>query len=59
MRGKLEEQKNGQLTMRTLANQASGAVTSMAWADALALLPSDSGDLAEGIVGASHGLSDA
>ena len=45
--------------MRTLANQASGAVTSMAWADALALLPSDSGDLAQGALVRVMRLSDA
>jgi molybdopterin molybdotransferase len=33
---------------RPLGNQASGAVTSFAWADALALLPSESGALAAG-----------
>jgi molybdopterin molybdotransferase len=32
---------DGRLVARTLPNQASGAVTSMAWADALAVIPPD------------------
>jgi molybdopterin molybdotransferase len=47
MRAKLsiEGQK---LVVETLPNQASGAVTSMAWADALAVIPSEATSLARG-----------
>ena len=36
------------LTVVPLSNQASGAVTSMAWSDALAIVPAESTSLAEG-----------
>jgi molybdopterin molybdotransferase len=36
------------LTVVPLAKQASGAVTSMAWSDALAIVPADATSLAEG-----------
>jgi molybdopterin molybdotransferase len=36
------------LTVIPLSNQASGAVTSMAWSDALAIVPSEATSLAEG-----------
>jgi molybdopterin molybdotransferase len=35
------EPRDGTLSVVPLANQASGALTSLAWADALALVPSD------------------
>jgi molybdopterin molybdotransferase len=47
MRAKLETE-DGQLVVRTLPNQASGAVTSMAWANALAIVPADATLLASG-----------
>jgi len=40
--------KDGTLTAVPLSNQASGAVTSMAWSDAFALVPADAGSLDEG-----------
>jgi molybdopterin molybdotransferase len=43
-------QENGQPAVATLANQASGAVTSMGWADALAMIPPDVATLAPGDV---------
>jgi molybdopterin molybdotransferase len=36
------------LTVQPLSNQASGAVTSMAWSDALAMIPAAASSLAEG-----------
>jgi molybdopterin molybdotransferase len=39
---------DGRLEAQTLPNQASGAVTSMAWADALALIPPEPTSLARG-----------
>jgi molybdopterin molybdotransferase len=39
---------DGQLVAETLANQSSGAVTSMAWADALAVIPEDATSLSQG-----------
>ena len=39
---------DGQLAVETLPNQASGAVTSMAWADALAIIPADAASLERG-----------
>ncbi len=36
------------LSVRALPNQASGALTSLAWAEALALVPADCGDLPAG-----------
>jgi molybdopterin molybdotransferase len=39
---------DGELFVETLANQASGAVTSMAWADALAMIPPEATSLARG-----------
>jgi molybdopterin molybdotransferase len=38
----------GRVGVRTLSNQASGAVTSMAWADALAVIPADATSLPRG-----------
>ena len=38
----------GTLTVLPLSNQASGAVTSMAWSDAFAIVPADAGSLDEG-----------
>ncbi|HEY3595106.1 MAG TPA: gephyrin-like molybdotransferase Glp [Polyangiaceae bacterium] len=46
-RARLIEQE-GRLTVSTLANQASGAVTSMGWAEALAMIPADLETLARG-----------
>jgi molybdopterin molybdotransferase len=40
--------KDGVLTAAPLANQASGAVTSMAWSDAFALVPAEAESLARG-----------
>jgi molybdopterin molybdotransferase len=42
--------KEGELMARTLPNQASGAITSMAWADALAIIPADAASLAQGAI---------
>ena len=42
------EQREGTLSVMPLANQASGALTSLAWADALALIPSDAEALPAG-----------
>jgi molybdopterin biosynthesis enzyme len=39
---------SGALTVLPLSNQASGAVTSMAWSDALAIVPAEATSLAEG-----------
>jgi molybdopterin molybdotransferase len=39
---------SGALTVVPLSNQASGAVTSMAWSDALAIVPAEATSLAEG-----------
>jgi molybdopterin molybdotransferase len=39
---------DGQLVVQTLPNQASGAVTSMAWADSLAVIPPDVTSLRRG-----------
>jgi molybdopterin molybdotransferase len=44
----LDERSGGAVAARPLANQASGAVTSFAWADALAVLPADAASLASG-----------
>ncbi len=41
---------DGYLVVQTLPNQASGAVTSMAWADALAIIPAEATTLARGDV---------
>jgi molybdopterin molybdotransferase len=41
---------DGQVVARTLPNQASGAVTSMAWADALAVIPPDVSSVRRGEV---------
>jgi molybdopterin molybdotransferase len=41
-------QDGGQLLVAPLANQASGAVTSMGWAEALAMVPADVAELARG-----------
>ncbi|HMI85379.1 MAG TPA: molybdopterin molybdotransferase MoeA, partial [Polyangiaceae bacterium] len=40
--------KDGALTVLPLSNQASGAVTSMAWSDALAVVPAEATSVAEG-----------
>jgi molybdopterin molybdotransferase len=40
--------KDGALTVLPFSNQASGAVTTMAWSDALAIVPADATSLAEG-----------
>ena len=42
------DERGGAVIARPLANQASGAVTSFAWADALAVLPADAASLASG-----------
>ena len=42
--------KGDALTIVPLSNQASGAVTSMAWSDALAIVPAEATSLAEGEV---------
>jgi molybdopterin molybdotransferase len=47
MRAKLVT-SDGKLAVETLPNQASGAVTSMAWADALAVIPSEATALSKG-----------
>jgi molybdopterin molybdotransferase len=47
MRAKLSIE-NQKLVVETLQNQASGAVTSMAWADALAVIPQEATSLARG-----------
>ncbi len=47
MRAKLVTD-GGRLAVETLPNQASGAVTSMAWADALAVIPQEATSLARG-----------
>jgi molybdopterin molybdotransferase len=39
---------DGTLTVLPFANQASGAVTTMAWSDALAIVPADATQIAEG-----------
>jgi molybdopterin molybdotransferase len=39
---------DGVLGVRPLSNQASGAVTSMAWSDALAIVPAETTEIAEG-----------
>ncbi len=49
MRARLE-MAGGELTARTLPNQASGAITSMAWADALAIIPEDATSLDQGTI---------
>jgi len=49
MRARLEMSR-GEIAVRTLSNQASGAITSMAWADAFAIIPADATSLAEGTV---------
>jgi molybdopterin molybdotransferase len=51
--------KDGSLTVSPLVNQASGAVTSLAWADALAIVPADAAALAEGATVAVMRVSDA
>jgi molybdopterin molybdotransferase len=40
--------KDGALTVLPFSNQASGAVTTMAWSDALAIVPAEATSLAEG-----------
>ena len=42
------ETRNGALSALPLANQASGALTSLAWADGLALVPAEAETLGEG-----------
>jgi molybdopterin molybdotransferase len=42
--------KDGVLTAAPLPNQASGAVTSMAWSDAFALVPAEAHSIAQGEV---------
>jgi molybdopterin molybdotransferase len=49
MRARIELD-DGSVIVRTLANQASGAVTSMAWADALAIIPAEATSLPRGQV---------
>ncbi|HKQ71650.1 MAG TPA: molybdopterin-binding protein, partial [Polyangiaceae bacterium] len=51
--------KGGELRVHTLANQSSGAVTSMAWADSLAILPAELADATEGTMVDILRLSDA
>jgi molybdopterin molybdotransferase len=58
MRANLET-VDGELVVRTLPNQASGAVTSMAWADALAIIPAEATSLAKGDVVGVLRLRDA
>src|SRR5205085_348824 len=50
---------DGQLRVEPLANQASGAVTSMAWADALAIIPPDATRLPKGEIIGVLRLADA
>jgi len=58
MRAKLA-MRDGHLEIETLPNQASGAVTSMAWADALAIIPAEATALARGDVVDVLRLADA
>jgi len=50
---------DGRVAVQTLANQASGAVTSMAWADSLAVIPADATSLPRGEIVEVLRLGDA